>query len=77
MTQRIGGEMKLPEKIYLQWYGDGEPDEPGEVSVHDVTWHKDKVFKHDIEYVREYRIAELEAENTRLRKAIDERGKPA
>lgn len=41
-----------PEKIYLQWHGDGDPEfETGEVSEGDVTWCRDKIFKHDIPYI--------------------------
>ena len=48
-----------PEKIYLQWHGDGEPDDLGEVSEHDVTWCRNKIFNHDIEYVSASEIARL------------------
>lgn len=38
-----------PERIYLQWHGDGEPDEEPPV---EVSWCEDKIFTHDVEYVR-------------------------
>lgn len=38
-----------PEIIYLQYYGDSEPEE-GEVSESDVTWCVDRIFDSDIEY---------------------------
>lgn len=41
-----------PNKIWLQWHGDGNPDEPGEPDPADVTWCQDKINEHDIEYVR-------------------------
>lgn len=43
-----------PEKLYLQFYGDsddaegGIPD-PGDM---DITWCREKIFDHDLEYVR-------------------------
>jgi hypothetical protein len=43
---------KPPEKIYLQFYGDGSPDDIGEVSDEDVTWCTDKQFAQDIEYIQ-------------------------
>lgn len=42
----------IPENIWLQWYGDSSPDDVGNVSVVDVTWEREKIFKHDIEYIR-------------------------
>ncbi len=44
--------MKKPTTIYLQWYGEGGPND-GEVfpSKGDVTWCHDKIFDHDIEFV--------------------------
>ena len=58
---------KPPDKLYLQWYGDGEPGDIEEVSEHDATWCMDKIFPHDIEYVRIDK-----SEVARLRKAIEE-----
>lgn len=49
-----------PDKIYLQWHGDGEPNDVGEVDGNEVTWCKDKIFEHDIEYVQASRIDALE-----------------
>lgn len=42
-----------PERIWLQWHGDADPEiEDGEVSEGDVSWCRDKIFTHDIEYIR-------------------------
>jgi hypothetical protein len=51
-----------PERIWLQWYGDGSPDDIGDVSVADVTWERDKIFEHDIEYVRADTLSQPDAE---------------
>lgn len=45
-----------PETIYLQYHGDGEPDD-GLVRDADVTWCRDKIFEYDVEYVRAERSA--------------------
>lgn len=58
-----------PDKIYLQWHGDGEPDDVGEVSEVDVTWCKDRIYSQDIEYVQADRIAELAACEERAERA--------
>ena len=44
--------MTAPERIWLQWHGDGDPDDPGEVYIGEVTWQDERIFDHDIEYVR-------------------------
>lgn len=55
---------KPPDRIFLQWHGDADEDEIGEVSTADVTWAADeKVFDGDVEYVR---INALTAEQDRL-----------
>lgn len=43
-----------PSSIYLQWQGDSDDcDEPvPEESLEFVTWCEDKVFDHDVRYVR-------------------------
>ena len=41
-----------PDVIFLQWHGDGDPDELGEVYEEEVTWAAERIFDHDIEYVR-------------------------
>ena len=47
----MSNEQQPPDEIWLQWHGDQEPEhcngEPGE-----VTWSRDAVFRHDIEYRR-------------------------
>ena len=65
-----------PKTIWLQWYGDADPDEAGEPDHEDVTWCEDKINDSDVEYVSadalataEERIKELEAERKRLEKS--------
>lgn len=41
-----------PDTIYLQWHGDGDPDEPGDVHEPEVTWSRARVYRHDVRYVR-------------------------
>lgn len=40
-----------PEKLYLQWHGSGTPEPNMEVDDGDVTWCRDKIWKHDFVYV--------------------------
>ena len=47
---------EAPERIWLQWHGDGDP---GEVYVDEVTWCLDHIFDGDIEYVRKDRADAL------------------
>lgn len=49
------GQVEPPEVIYLQYHGDGNPDDEGTVRDCDVTWCRDKIFEHDLEYVRAWR----------------------
>jgi hypothetical protein len=44
--------MNEPDVIYLQFHGDGNPDDEGTVRDADVTWCRDQIFEHDIKYVR-------------------------
>jgi len=46
----------VPLSLWLQWYGDGTPEDPGEVCESQVTWCRDKIFAHDVEYVRADRV---------------------
>lgn len=41
----------VPLTMWLQWHGSGTPEDAGSVSEIDVTWSRDKVFDHDVEYV--------------------------
>jgi hypothetical protein len=40
-----------PLNLWLQWYGDGTPEDDGEVCESEVTWCRDKIFDADVEYV--------------------------
>ena len=41
----------VPLYLWLQWHGDGTPEEDGEVCESEVTWCREKIFEHDVEYV--------------------------
>jgi hypothetical protein len=46
-----------PVRIFLQWHGDAEPGDyidPPDAS--DVTWCADRIFRHDVEYIRADRV---------------------
>jgi hypothetical protein len=43
---------EIPNTIYLQWHGDGTPDDPGPVGYDGVTWSTEPVFEHDVRYTR-------------------------
>jgi hypothetical protein len=43
---------KIPNTIYLQWHGDGTPDDLGPVDRDAVTWSTSPVFEHDVRYTR-------------------------
>ena len=40
-----------PLNLWLQWHGDGDPDDESEVCEGEVTWGRDKIFDADLEYV--------------------------
>lgn len=49
--------MKIPETIYLQWFGDYDPDmlselERDAIDPDGASWCWEQIFTHDIEYVR-------------------------
>lgn len=54
MTTNPDTEKAPPDRLWLQWHGDADPEleTGGEVSEGDVTWCRDKIFEHDIEYTR-------------------------
>lgn len=41
----------VPLDLWLQWHGDGTPEDDGEVCESEVTWSREKIFDHDVEYV--------------------------
>jgi len=45
--------MKAPDKIFLQWHGDGDPQDGSPVAESEVTWCRERVFTGDIEYLRQ------------------------
>ena len=47
---------KPPERIYLQYYGN---EEPSEGPAMEVSWCAEKIYEHDVAYVRLESIAEL------------------
>lgn len=49
--------MKIPETIYLQWFGDYEPDmlsesERDAIDPSGASWCWEQIFPHDIAYVQ-------------------------
>ena len=49
--------MKTPETIYLQWFGDYDPDmlsesERDAIEPDGASWCWEQIFPHDIEYMR-------------------------
>lgn len=42
----------VPPYLWLQWHGGGTPEDCGEVCESEVTWCREKIFNHDVEYVR-------------------------
>lgn len=48
------GGKRIPEKVWIQWYGDGDPTDPLDpMTDEDVTWCVDKINEHDVCYVTE------------------------
>lgn len=46
--------MRAPDVIYLQWYGDGDPEwDNEELECADVTWAAERIYDADIVYRRE------------------------
>ena len=41
----------VPLDLWLQWHGDGTPEDDGDVCEREVTWCREKIFDHDVEYV--------------------------
>lgn len=45
---------EIPEKVWIQWYGEGDPTEPLDPMTDEaVTWCVDKINEHDVAYVTE------------------------
>lgn len=63
-------DYKPPKRIWLQYYGDGNPEYDGPVDFDEMCWCSDKVNKHDVEYVRPTQLqgqnTALQANNTKL-----------
>ncbi len=47
------GGKRIPRMIWVQWYGDGEPEDGIFDEGDGVTWCVDKINKHDVCYVTE------------------------
>jgi len=41
----------VPLDLWLQWHGDGDPEDDDEVCESEVTWSREKIFDGDVEYV--------------------------
>ena len=46
---------KIPDVIYLQWYGDDDETEGPPHINEDITWCTEEIFNTDIRYVRDKR----------------------
>lgn len=53
--------MKPPDAIYLQYHGDGDPDDTGPVNSDDVTWCWEQINEQDIKYVRADLVKEMKS----------------
>jgi len=40
-----------PLDLWLQWHGDGTSEDASEACKSEVTWSREKIFDHDVEYV--------------------------
>ena len=53
--EQTGGDcvsrLVVPLDLWLQWHGDGDPEDDGEVCESEVTWSREKIFDGDVEYV--------------------------
>lgn len=56
-----------PDTLWLQWYGDAEPDEADGPPA-EVTHCSHQVFEHDIEYLR---AGEVEKERERIAECLE------
>ena len=63
-TQIVSSMGKPPDNIWLQFHGDGEPEDTP-VSSDDVTWCQDKIYDHDIHYIKADALRRT-ADNARL-----------
>ena len=54
MSKQAREMAEIPERIWVQWYGDDEfADEPLDATVDEaVTWCVDKINEHDVQYVK-------------------------
>jgi len=41
-----------PRFSWLQWYGDGEPQDGDPAKGEEISWCHEPVFKHDVKYIR-------------------------
>lgn len=57
---------ETPKTIYLQWFGEDGPELCGTPVNGEVSWCEDKVFEHDVKYLRadetDQQVAALEAQ---------------
>lgn len=59
-----------PNGLWLQWHGDGSPDDVGEVSDRDVTWSRDIIFSSDLRYISAQWMTEQAAKYREQAKAV-------
>lgn len=51
-TVKEAARKEYPDTIYLQFYGDGDVDNAGEISHENVTWCEDRIYPTDVEYAK-------------------------
>lgn len=57
---QFGDSLHGPARIFLQWNGDADPaDYATPPDASDVTWCADRIFRHDVEYIRADRVQVL------------------
>ena len=53
-------KIRPPRVLWLQWHGDADPkDEIGAVNEGSVTWCRDRIYEHDLRYIRLNQIGEM------------------
>lgn len=45
-------ELEIPKLIWLQFYGDGNPEWDDPVDMDEAYWCAEKVNEHDVEYIK-------------------------
>ena len=63
----------IPEIIYLQWYGDEDPEclteaeRQRDPTIDEVSWCLERIFEYDIEYIQLAKYKQLEQQRDELK----------